>query len=233
MPNTTVIKGSKSTGSKSTGSKVTVSKESKSPNSKKSKSTGSKSLSKKESKKSKIELTDEEEITDDEEVPDETCEETINYLKCRIQAEELNNKFLNLKRVEAVNKNIFSMRQNKTVKKCFHHLLEKTDDGDKNWIMVVIFNAPWPGESMYTVICIDKSIGISLHKTMKKYCYPHPSAEIIAGINYNPDVFDVWNEIKKRLCDNIDRKHFDFNLKEGYTEEKLIQDLELIRDGME
>lgn len=58
----------------------------------------------------------------------------------------------------------------------------------------------------------------------------HPNMRVLLKINYSPNSMNLWNRIKTKLGKNkIIVSGCNFNLEDGYTERKLIRDIQIYR----
>lgn len=58
----------------------------------------------------------------------------------------------------------------------------------------------------------------------------HPNAKIIYEINYSPNAVILWKNIRKYISKHLEISGCNFNLKQNYTEKRLIKDINLIHN---
>ena len=70
----------------------------------------------------------------------------------------------------------------------------------------------------------------SARSAIKKYKLEHENSTVLINIEYNPNSINLWDRAKARLKNHIKRKLNYFGLRNDYTEEQLIEDINELND---
>ncbi len=103
----------------------------------------------------------------------------------------------------------------------------KTSNPKNNPAFVVIKNTEATDKFKYYVI---RTKNRSLNASIKRYKKIHPKSKIILSIDYNPNAINLWDRVKEQLRNKVIVRVCKLSLRKGYTEKKLIRDINRINE---
>ena len=109
-----------------------------------------------------------------------------------------------------------------------------TSNHRDNNMLVIIKNNDDPEdysdyEVIYEYYCMRIMVA-SYNTSIAKHRQRHPNMEILMKLSYSPNSINLFKRVKDGLKNKIDFTKCSFNLREGYTEEKLLKAIKKIHD---